>query len=83
MPPKLTGIALIDALPPVRRTEMARHAIARLQHALESSRNHPSAYETLANFGEMERTDDGYRCIDPEAIENRCRKVISILSQYA
>ena len=80
--PKLTGIALMDALPPVRRAEMARHAIGRLQHALEDSRNHSAAYEILANFGEMTRTASGYRTIDPEAVIARCRRTIETLAQY-
>jgi len=79
---KLTGSALMDALPPIRRAEMARHAIARLQHALDDSRNHSAAYEILANFGEMTRTASGYRAIDPEAVITRCRRTIETLSAY-
>jgi hypothetical protein len=60
------------------------HYRSRLAHALADSRHESSAYETLAKFGEMERTANGYRCISAEAVILRCKRLdgeLSALSQ--
>jgi hypothetical protein len=48
----------------------------RLEFALQDCRNHPTAYPILARFGYMERTANGFKSIDPDAIRNRIREVI-------
>jgi hypothetical protein len=72
---KLSAIEALEALPPVRRAPAARHAVRLLEEAIADSRKLPGAYEILAQFGELERTRNGYKCIDASALVNRCKRV--------
>lgn len=61
------------------RAEAKMHLIGRLRHALTDSRNHAVAYPTLAMLGLMERTANGFKMIDPEAVNRRINEAIRIL----
>lgn len=51
----------------------------RLRQALTDSRSHPIAYPILARHGYMEKTANGYKAIDPEAVISRCRELLAKL----
>lgn len=59
--------------------KMRELEINRLEHALTDTRNYSVAYPILAKHGFMERTPDGFKAIDPEAVALRCRELISKL----
>jgi len=47
-----------------------------LHVALSDSRQLPVAYPILAKHGLMERTENGFKSIDPEVIARRCRELL-------
>lgn len=51
-----------------------------LHVALGDSRQLDVAYPILAKHGLMERTANGYKAIDPEAVIRRCRELIDRLA---
>lgn len=62
------------------KTDQIRHEISRLRHALSDGSNRSVAYPILARHGFMETTPNGYKAIDPEAVDLRCRQLIAELS---
>ena len=58
---------------------MKQLEISRLEHALADTRNHAVAYPILAKHGLMERTPDGFKAIDPAAVQSRCNELLAKL----
>jgi len=56
--------------------KLTAREIGRLRHALDDSRNLPSAYEILSDHGLMERTPNGFVSLDPQVIETRIRRLL-------
>lgn len=54
--------------------------ILKLRQALEDSRNLSSCYNILADHGLMERTSNGFKCIDPDAVRRRCEELLVTLT---
>ena len=50
----------------------------RLRFALEDTRNLPSAYPILAVAGVLERTENGFKSIDPETAQKRIRELLTL-----
>lgn len=71
----------IRGMSPDRAMAALAHARSRLEHALADGRNQSSAYETLAAFGEMERTPNGYRAIDADAVIRRVRRLLALIEE--
>ena len=56
--------------------------LRKLRFALDDSRNLPVAFEILAQFDEMQRTDCGYVSIDPETAQRRILRTIDFISAH-
>lgn len=54
--------------------------IDRLHHAISGWQYHPIAYPILCKYGYMERSQNGFVAIDPEATVRRCRQLIAMAS---
>ena len=48
-----------------------------LENGLNQIHFNQSVYEVLAKYGEMERTNNGFKSIDPRTISVRCKKLIN------
>jgi hypothetical protein len=48
-----------------------------LENGLNQIHFNQSVYEVLAKHGEMERTSNGFKSIDPRTISERCKKLIN------
>lgn len=57
------------------------HSRDRIAHALKDFKNQSCSYKVLAEFGEMERTPNGYKSIDPEAFVLRCKRLDQKLAE--
>jgi hypothetical protein len=47
-----------------------------LENGLKQIHFNLSVYEILAKHGEMERTHNGFKSLDPRVISERCKKLI-------
>lgn len=63
------------------KIEKLLHILRVLGHALDDPRNMPSAYPILADYGLMDRTENGFKCIDPDTIRRRIRDLIITINQ--
>lgn len=83
LPSQFTGPGWdrIRDMSPDNARSALEHYRGRLEHALGDSRNQSAAYETLAVFGELERTPGGYRSIDADAVTRRCRRLSASIAE--
>lgn len=79
--PRLSVAESLAAMPPARRASSIAIARRLLSEAIVDSRKLPAAYETLAQFGELARTGNGYKCTDPRTLAIRARRVLQTLDQ--
>lgn len=65
------------------KLEQIKQDYNRLHMALDGQSSRHIAYPILARHGMMERTENGYKAIDPEAVDRRCRELIDrIMDDY-
>ena len=64
----------------VKDTEQKRIDYNQLHVALGDSRQLSVAYPILARYGLMERTPNGFKAIDPDAVVRRCSELIDRLA---
>jgi len=64
----------------VKDIEQKRIDYNQLHVALGDSRQLSVAYPILARYGLMERTQNGFKAIDPDAVVRRCRELIDRLA---
>lgn len=79
--PRLSALESLAAMPAARRASTLATARRLLSEALDDSRKMPAAYETLAQFGELQRTPNGYKCTDPRTLAVRARRTLQTLDQ--
>lgn len=64
----------------VKDIEQKRLDYNQLHVALGDSSQLSVAYPILARYGLMERTPNGFKAIDPDAVVRRCRELIDRLA---
>lgn len=69
-----SAVCLTDL--PMKRSEQLKQDADRLNHILNGSAQLSVAYPILARHGFMERTANGYKCIDPDIVIRRCREAL-------
>ena len=79
--PTLNGWQSLATMRRDRAHTAVRHAIRVLTDA-EASRTKTAAFPIMAEFGEIERTRDGYKNIDGAALVLRLRRLTASLSEW-
>lgn len=77
----LTPLQSLAAMPAIRSKPLAVHAVSRLDAALGQA-DMSAAYETLASFGELERTRNGFKNVDGGTLLKRIHRLRSELIPY-
>mgnify|MGYP003512320323 CR=1 FL=1 len=79
--PTITGWQSLATMRRDHAHSAVRHAIRVLTDA-EASRTKTAAFPIMAEFGETERTRDGYKNIDGAALVLRLRRLTASLSEW-